>query len=66
MEDQIDDFILFLSRPVSDDILVSHNAKKRTSVIALTSRNAVIDKNIWKNIREGVFLVVLISPEIFF
>ncbi len=47
MEDQVDDsLILLLSCPVSDDILVLHNAKKGFSGIALNSKNAAIDKNI--------------------
>ncbi len=40
--------------------------KKGISVIALTSRNAAMDKNVWKNVREGVYSVVLALPEIFF
>ncbi len=40
--------------------------KKGISVIALTSKNAAMDKNIWKNIGEGIYLVVLALPEIFF
>ncbi len=67
IEDQVDDsLILLLSRTVSDDILVSHNAKKKISVIVLTSRNTAIDKNVWKNIREGVYSIVLVLLEIFF
>lgn len=67
MEDKIDKWlILLLSRPVSDDVLVSHNAKKRIGVIALTSKNAVMDKNVWKNVGEGIYSIVLALPEIFF
>ena len=67
IEDQIDDsIILLLSHPVFDDVLVSHNTKKRINIIALTFRNATMDKNIWKNIREVVYLVVLALPEILF
>ena len=40
--------------------------KKKISVITLTSKNAAMDKNIWKNIGEGVYLVVLALLEIFF
>ncbi len=47
IEDQIDDsLILLLSCLVSDDVLILHNAKKGISIITLTSRNAIIDKNI--------------------
>ena len=67
MEDQVDDlFILLLSRLVSDDILVLYNTKKKISIIALTSGNAAIDKNIQKNIREGIYSVVLALPKTFF
>ena len=67
IENQIDDLlILLLSRPVFDDILVLYNAKKRISVIVLIFRNAAMDKNIWKNIEEDVYLVVLVLPKIFF
>lgn len=40
--------------------------KKGISVIALTSKNAAMDKKIWKNVGEGVYSVVLALPEIFF
>lgn len=40
--------------------------KKGINVVALTSRNAAMDKKIWKNIREGIYLVVLASPKILF
>ena len=53
--------ILFLSHPVSDDILVLYNIKKKISIIALTSKNTAKDKNIWKNIRKSIYLVVLTS-----
>ncbi len=67
IENEIDDLlILLLSYPISDDVLVSHNAKKKISIIALNSKNTAIDKNIWKNIREGIYLVVLALPEILF
>ena len=67
IKDQVDNLlILLLSHLVSNDILVLHNAKKRINVIALTSRNTAIDKNIWKNIGEGIYLVVLALLEIFF
>ena len=59
-------YLFYLSHSVFDDILVLHNAKKRISVILLTFKNAVIDKKIWKNVREDVYSVVLASPKIFF
>ena len=40
--------------------------KKRISIIALTSKNAAIDKKIWKNIGKSVYSVVLASLEILF
>lgn len=40
--------------------------KKGISVVGLTSRNAAMDKKIWKNVGEGVYSVVLVLPEILF
>ena len=40
--------------------------KKGINIVALTSKNATIDKEIWKNVGGGVYSVVLASPEIFF
>lgn len=66
IEDQINkSLILFLSHFVSDDILISYNIKKMISVIVLTPRNTAIDKNIWKKIGEGVYLVVWVLLKIF-
>lgn len=67
IEDQIDEsLILLLSRLVSDNVLILHNAKKEISIIILTSQNTTIDKNIWKNVGEGIYLVVLTLLEIIF
>ena len=67
MEDQVDDsLILLLSCPIFDNVLVSNSVKKGISIIILISKNAAIDKNIWKNIGEDVYLVVLPLPENFF
>lgn len=53
IEDQVNKWLILLLRhPVSDDVLVSHNAKKGISVIALTSRNAAMDKKIWKTLEK--------------
>ena len=47
IKDQVDDlFIILLNYPISDNVLVSHNIKKKSNIIALTSSNAIIDKNI--------------------
>ena len=59
-------YLFYLSRLVSDNILVLHNANKGISVVALTSRNAAMDKKIWKNVGEVVYSVVLASPKILF
>lgn len=59
-------YLFYLNCPVSDDIFVLHNAKKGINFVALNSKNAAMDKKIWKNVREDIYLVVLALPEIFF
>lgn len=46
MKDQKMNYLFYLTRSISDDILFLHNAKKKTSVVALISKNAAIDKKI--------------------
>lgn len=47
IENQVDkSLILLLTCPISNDVLVLYNAKKKISIITLTPKNSAMNKNI--------------------